>query len=77
MRQRNEDIRVHNRLANLGLLDVLSALNWHERFVQSLEAVGYDDLAAGGDAGKTVTRGGLQMVERVFAVARVECVAVG
>ncbi len=75
--ERHEDIRVHDRLTNLRLFDVLGARQRNELFVEPLEPVGDDDLAAGGGHGKSVFCGGVEVLQRVFPSAGVEGVAVG
>ena len=77
MSEANHDIGIHERLANLGLVHVLAALDRNERLVGALEAVGDDDLTARGVRGKAVLVGGVDVLERVFAAADIERVAVG
>ena len=73
----NHDVGVHERLTDLCLAHVLTALDRDERLVGTLEAVGDDDLAARGIRGKAVLVGGIDVLERVFAAAHIERVAVG
>ena len=73
----NHDVGVHERLTDLCLAHVLTALDRDERLVGTLEAVGDDDLAARGIRGKAVLVGGIDVLERVFAATDVERVAVG
>ena len=75
--QGNEHIRVHHRPADLGGLDVLAALHGHLYLVRALEAVGNEDVAAGGVGGEAVDIGGINVVQRVFPAAHIERVAVG
>lgn len=44
----DDDVRVHDGPADLGLLHIFAARHRHQRLVGALEAVGDDDLAAGG-----------------------------
>ena len=73
----DHDIGIHERLADLGLVHVLAALDRDERLVGALEAVGDDDLAACGVRGETVLIGSVNVLECVFAATDVERVAVG
>ena len=73
----NHDVGVHECLADLCLAHVLAALDRNERLVGALEAVGDDDLATRGIRGKAVLVGGVDVLERVFAAAHIERVAVG
>ena len=73
----DHDIGIHERLADLGLVHVLATLDRNERLVGALEAVGDDDLATRGIRGKAVLVGGVDVLERVFAAAHIERVAVG
>lgn len=73
----NHDIGIHERLTDLGLVHVLAALDRDERLVGALEAIGDDDLTTRGIRGKTVLVGGIDVLERVFAAAHIERVAVG
>ena len=73
----DHDIGVHERLADLGLVHVLAALDRNERLVGALEAVSDNNLTARGIRGKTVLIGSVDVLERVFAATDVERVAVG
>ena len=75
--QRNEHIRVHDGLSDLGFLDVFAALDRHISFVRAFQAVRNDDMAAGRERRKAVEIGGIQMIERILAPADIQCVAVG
>ena len=77
MGEADHDIGIHERLADLGLVHVLAALDRDERLVGALEAVGDNDLTARGVRGKTVLIGSVDVLERVFAATDVERVAVG
>ena len=72
----DHDVGIHERLADLGLVHVLAALDWDECLVGALEAVGDDDLAARSVRGKAVLVGGVDVLERVFAATHIERVAV-
>ena len=71
------DVGVHECLADLCLAHVLAALDRNERLVGALEAVGDDDLTTRGIRGKAVLISGVNVLERVFAAAHIERVAVG
>ena len=71
------DVRVGQGLAYLGLLDVLAALHGDERLVRALQAVGDDGVHAGLEGVEAVAVCAVEMVERIFAPADVERVAVG
>ncbi len=73
----DHDVGIHERLTDLGLAHVLATLDRDERLVGTFEAVGDDDLAARGIRGKAVLVGGIDVLERVFAAAHIERVAVG
>ena len=75
--ERNKDIRVHDRLADLRFFDVLCARQRDDLLVEALETVRNDDLAAGGRDGKAVFRGGVEVLQRVLPTAGIEGVAVG
>ena len=75
--QADEHVRVHHGAANLGLLHVFTAHHGHLHIVGALQAVADDDLAAGGEGGEAVLIGGLNVLQRVFAAAGVQGVAVG
>ena len=76
VREADHDVRVHEGVADLGLLDVLAASNGDEGLVGALEAVGNDHLATGGVRGKAVLVRAVDVLERVLAAAYVERVAV-
>ena len=73
----DHDVGIHERLADLGLMHVLAALDRNECLVGALEAVGDNHLAAGGVRSEAVLVGAVDVLERVFATAHVERVAVG
>ena len=76
MVERDKDIGIHDRSADFGLLDIL-AVNRYQRLVGALEAVGNQDMAAGGKGVEAVLIGAVQMVQRIFAAADIQGVAVG
>ena len=57
MVQRNDNIRIHDRPADMGNLAVLSAFNRHVNIVGAAYAVRYNVLTAGGKGGKAVFGG--------------------
>ena len=54
MGQRDQDIGVHDSRANLGLLNVLAALDRHIGLVRPLESVRNDHMAAGRKGRKAI-----------------------
>ena len=77
VREADYDVGVHERMADLCLLHVLAVLDGNNRLVGALEAVGDNHLAAGGVRSEAVLVGAVDVLERVFATAHVERVAVG
>ena len=73
----DHDVGVHECLADLGLVHVLTALDRNECLIGAFEAVGDDNLTARGIRGEAVLVGGVDVLERVFAATDVERVAVG
>ena len=76
MGQGDEHIGVHHRPADLGLLYILAALYGDSHLVIALQTVGNNDMAAGGIGGKTVDVGRFHVIQRVFAAADIQGVAV-
>ena len=76
MRKADDDIRVHERAADLRLLHILTVLHRNEHFVGTLEAVGDNHLAAGSIRREAVLVRAVDVLERIFATAHVERVAV-
>ena len=76
MGERDKDIRVHDRAADLGILHMDAARHGHLHVVGPLEAVGDDDLAAGRERAETVCCRRVQVVERVFSLSDIQRVAV-
>ena len=72
----DEDIRVHDGPADLGLLHVFAACHGDGDLVVALEAVADEDVAAGGVGGEAVDVGGLDVVQGVLPSAHIEGVAV-
>ena len=75
--QADEDIGVHHRPADAGLLDILAAGHRHGDVVGALEPVGDDDGAAHRQGRKAVLPGALQVLQGVFPASGVHGVAVG
>ena len=75
--QGNKDVRVHDRAADLRILDIFAAHDRDLDLVGALEAVGDDDLTSGGQRGEAVFHCGVEMLQRVLSAADVERVAVG
>ena len=74
--ERDNDVGIHEGVANLGLLHVLAVFDRDQGLVRALEAVGDDDVAAGGIRGEAVLVRAIDMLKRVFAAAYVKRVAV-
>ena len=77
VRQRDEHVGVHDGAADLGFLHIGAALHGDQGLVGALQAVGDDDVAAGGKGRKTVGVGRVDVVQRVLAPAHIQRVAVG
>ena len=75
--QTDEDIGVHDGAADLGRLAVLPVGHRHLDLIGAAQAVADQDLAARGHGPEAVGLGAGQVLQRVFAAARVEGVAVG
>ena len=76
MGERNDDVGIHERVTDLGLLHVLAALHRDERLVRALEAVGDDDLAAGRVGREPVPVRAADVFEGVLATAHIQGVAI-
>ena len=76
MGQGDEHIGVHHRPADLCLPYILTALHGDSHLVIALQTVGNNDMAAGGIGGKTVDVGRFHVIQRVFAAADIQGVAV-
>ena len=77
MRERDDDIGIHERVADLCLFHVLAALDGNECLIGALKTIGNDHMAACGIGRKAVLIGAVNMLERVFAAAHIERVTVG
>src|SRR5699024_4301334 len=77
MSQGNKNIRVHDRLSDLGFLHIFAAVYRHIGFVRTFQAVGDQDVASCGEGGETVGICAVQMIQGVFAAAYIQSVAVG
>ena len=77
MRERDEDVGVHDGAADLRRAQILAAADGHEVVIVALEPVGNDALGAGGHGRIAVEHGAVEMIERVGAAADIERVAVG
>ncbi len=75
--QGDEHIRVHKGPADLGLPDIFAPGHGDIALVCALQAVGDDHLAAGGEGGKAVFIGGVQMLQGVLPAAHIKGVGVG
>ena len=77
VRERDEDVGVHDGAADLRRAQILAAADGHEVVILALEPVGNDALSARGHGRIAVKHGAVEMVERVGAAADIERVAVG
>ena len=68
-------IRVNNRTSDLCRLDVLSFYR-DLHVVGSLQTVGYDHLTACGEWAVSVRIGGVHMLQSMFSLPYIQCVAV-
>ena len=74
---RNDDVRVHHGVADLGLPDKLPLGDGDQGFVGAFKSVGDDDLAAGGGGAEAVEHGHIQVIDGIFPAPHVQGVAVG
>ena len=77
MAQADKDVGVHDGAADFSGLAVFAVWHRHFDFIGAAQAVGDDDLTAGGHGPEAVQLGAGQMLEGVLAAARVQGVAVG
>ena len=75
--QADEDVGVHDGAADFSGLAVFAVRHRHFDFIGAAQAVGDDDLTAGGHGPEAVQLGAGQMLEGVLAASRVQGVAVG
>ena len=75
--QGDEHVGIHDGAADFGAFHVLAAVHGNFHFVDALQPVGNDHMAAGGERGIAVFIGGFHVVQGVFAPAHVQGVAVG
>ena len=75
--QGNKHIGIHDSPADLGRLHIFAALHRYLYLVVALQAVGDEDLTAGGHVIEAVEHGAVQMIQRVFPSAHIQGVAVG
>ena len=77
VRQRNENVRVHDRVADFCVLDEFAVPHRHFHVVGAFESVADQDRAADGQRRETVLPSAFEVFERVFAGTGVHRVAVG
>lgn len=75
--QRDDHVRVGDGAADLRGLEVDAVRDGEFDLVVALQPVADDHVAARGERAESVEVGGLEVFQRVFAVARIERVAVG
>ena len=62
MGQRDDDIRIHQRPADLGLFNIVAPLDGNGNLIVALQAVGDQDMAACGILRKAVLVSGFDML---------------
>ena len=77
MRQADENVGVHDGPSDPGVLYVLAAVYRYLNIVGPLQSVADDDRTSHRKRGKPILPGTLQMLQRIFPAARIECIAVG
>src|SRR5699024_5362093 len=77
MVEADEDIGIHYGAADARLFDIFAALHRNGNVVCAFEAVCDYHGAAGRQGRETVFPGALKVLQRIFALAGIECVAVG
>ena len=75
MRQRNKHIRIHDRMADLGLLHILP-VDRNQRLVRPFQTVADDHMASRLIRRKTVYVGCLQMIERILPASHIQRITV-
>ena len=75
--QGDEHVGVHDSAPDLRRLHVLAARHRHLHLVAALQAIGNNDLTAGGHGVETVEHGTVHVIQCVFPPAHVQGVAVG
>ena len=73
----DDDVGVHDGAADVGLLDVLAAVDGDGNVVGALEAVADEDGAAHRHGGEAVLPGAVKVLQGILAAARIQGVAVG
>ena len=76
MRQRDDDVRVHDGAADLCLLDILAALYRNGDIVGAFQTVANQNMAAGGEGREAVQIRGFYVVKGVLPAAHIERIAV-
>ena len=72
----DDDVGIHDRTSDFGFLHIFP-VDRHQCFVGALQAVGNDDMAAGGKGIVAVFISAVQMVQCIFAASDIQGVAVG
>lgn len=75
--QGDEYVGIHDSTADLGLFYELAAFNRHLCLVIAFQAVSNDDMASGLEGVKAVFIRRIHMIQRIFAAAYIQGVAVG
>ncbi len=77
VRQGNENIRIHDGTADVGLGAIFAVPDRNRYIIGALQTVTDDHLTSGGDGIKAVDIGAVQMLRGIPAAAGVERIAVG
>lgn len=76
MSERDKIIRVHNGMTDFGFLHIVAILYGHQRLVGSLQTVGDDNMAAGGEGVIAVDISGIEMIQGIFSASDIQSIAV-
>ena len=75
--QGDDDVGIHHRPANHGLVHIFAAPDGNGHIVGALQTVGNNHMAAGGVGGEAVEIGGFQVIQGVFPGADIHGVGIG
>ena len=72
----DEDVRVHDGAADLGVFDVFAVRNGHLDLIRAAQAVRDENLTAGRHGPEAVELRAVQVIQRVIAAAHIERAAI-